>query len=84
MNILIIGGSGFLGYHLTESLLKKSYKVTVVDSDSFTLTNLDGSAVRYGAITVFGTPSNVQSNIIGGTGIWYGTSSVYDTIITLP
>ena len=31
MNILIIGGSGFLGYHLTESLLKKSYKVTVLD-----------------------------------------------------
>ena len=33
---------------------------------------------------IFGTPSNVQSNINGGTGVWYGSSSVYDTIITSP
>ena len=41
----------------------RSYKVTVVDSDSFTLTNLDGTAVQYGAITVFGTPSNAKFHL---------------------
>jgi len=33
---------------------------------------------------IFGTPSNIQSNINGGTGVWYGTSSVYDTITSYP
>ena len=41
----------------------KTYKVTVVDSDSFTLTNLDGTAVQYGKITNFGTPSNAKFHL---------------------
>ena len=41
----------------------KTYKVTVVDSDSFTLTNLDGSKVQYGKITVFDTPSNAKFHL---------------------
>jgi len=41
----------------------RSYKVTVVDSDSFTLTNLDGSAVKYGKLTPFGTPSNAKFHL---------------------
>lgn len=41
----------------------KSYKVTVVDSDSFTLTHLDGTAVKYGAISNFGTPSNAKFHL---------------------
>ena len=30
-NILIIGGSGFLGSHVSDEFSKKNYKVTIVD-----------------------------------------------------
>ena len=40
-----------------------SYKVTKVDADTFTLTNLDGSAVSYGAKTNYGTPSNAKFHL---------------------
>ena len=32
MNILITGGAGFIGSHLTEKLIAKGYSVTIVDS----------------------------------------------------
>ncbi len=32
MNILITGGAGFIGSHLTEFLLKKKYNITVIDN----------------------------------------------------
>jgi flagellin len=41
----------------------KSYKVTVVDSDSFSLTNLDGTTINYGALAIFGTPSNAKFHL---------------------
>ena len=41
----------------------KSYKVTVVDSDSFTLKNLDDTLVQYGKITHMGTPSNAKFHL---------------------
>ncbi len=46
--------------------------------------NFWASMINNNSPGIFGTPSNVQSNINGGTGIWYGTSSVFDTIITSP
>ena len=44
--------------------------------------NFWASMINNNSPGIFGTPSNIQSNIQGGTGIWYGTSSTYDTIIT--
>ena len=41
----------------------KSYKVTKVDSDTFTLTHLDDTLVNYGAISNFGTPSNAMFHL---------------------
>ena len=29
--VLIIGGSGFIGSHVADELIKKKYKVTIVD-----------------------------------------------------
>ena len=31
MRVLIIGGSGFLGIHLAEELVKKGYKINILD-----------------------------------------------------
>ena len=30
-NILVTGGSGFIGSHVVDSLIKKNYKVTIFD-----------------------------------------------------
>ena len=46
--------------------------------------NFWASMINNNSPAIFGTPSNIQSNINGATGIWYGTSSVFDTIITSP
>ena len=31
-NILITGGAGFVGYHLTRALIKKGMKISVIDN----------------------------------------------------
>ena len=38
---LIFGGSGFIGSHLAEGLVKKGYEVTVFDNFKYGATNLD-------------------------------------------
>ena len=32
MKVIILGGAGFIGSHLTDFLLKKKYKITVIDN----------------------------------------------------
>ena len=32
MKIIITGGAGFIGSHLVELLIKKNYKITVIDN----------------------------------------------------
>ena len=60
-----------------QVIIKRSY----LDINSW---NFWASMINNNSPGIFGTPSNVQSNIIGGTGIWYGSSSKYDTIFTFP
>ena len=31
-NIIITGGAGFIGYHLSEKLLKKNFKIIIIDN----------------------------------------------------
>ena len=32
MKVIILGGAGFIGSHLADFLLKKKYKITVIDN----------------------------------------------------
>ena len=60
----------------------KSYQVTKVDSDSFSLKNLDGTLVKYGSITNFGTPSNAKfhlQSIAGAPTVGLGKGSYTST-----
>lgn len=41
-NILITGGTGFLGVHLARYLLKKKYSVTLLDTEELTAKDLQG------------------------------------------
>lgn len=38
-NVLITGGSGFLGFHLTRFLLKKGYKIVIIDKEKTDIEN---------------------------------------------
>jgi len=50
MNLLITGGCGFIGSHLTDSLVEKGHSVSVLDNLSTgSIENLNGKAVFYNA-----------------------------------
>jgi len=70
-----------IGFWSVNTNQKVVIKVSYMDITSW---NFWASMVNNNSPGIFGTPSNVQSNINGATGVWYGTSSVYDTIITSP
>ena len=70
-----------IGFWNVDPNQKVVVKMSYLDINSW---NFWASMINNNSPGIFGTPSNVQSNINGGTGIWYGTSSIYDTIITLP
>ena len=70
-----------IGFWNVNENQKVVIKVSYMDITSW---NFWASMVNNNSPGIFGTPSNIQSNINGATGVWYGTSSVYDTIITSP
>ncbi len=70
-----------IGFWNVNPSQKVVVKMSYMDINSW---NFWASIINNNSPGIFGTPSNVQSNISGGTGIWYGTSSIYDTIFTLP
>ena len=70
-----------IGFWNVNQNQKVVIKLSSMDVNSW---NFWASMINNNSPGIFGTPSNVQSNINGGTGVWYGSSSVYDTIITSP
>mgnify|MGYP001472776779 CR=1 FL=1 len=70
-----------IGFWNVNENQKVVIKVSYMDITSW---NFWASMVNNNSPGIFGTPSNVQSNINGATGVWYGTSSVFDTINTSP
>jgi len=56
MHYLITGGAGFIGSHLTEMLLSKNHRVTIVDNLSTgSFSNLAGTADHPNLRTIFGS-----------------------------
>lgn len=70
-----------IGFWNVNPNQKTVIKTSYMDINSW---NFWASMINNNSPAIFGTPSNIQSNINGATGIWYGTSSVFDTIITSP
>ena len=53
MNVLVVGGAGFIGSHLTERLLAEGHKVDVVDLLTFgSLANLAGARTLGGDLKI--------------------------------
>ena len=87
MNILIIGGSGFLGYHLTESLLKKSYKVTVLDRKKIYFKNknfkfVKGDIKNLKLLTKTIKPNDIVYNFAALSNIEESTLKPKETVLT--
>ena len=65
-----------LGFWNVDPEKQVIIKISAMDRSSW---NFWASIQNNNPPGIFGSPSNVQSNINGGIGIWYGTSSLYRT-----
>jgi len=70
-----------LGFWYVDPNKQVEIKISEMDRESW---NFWASIQNNNPPGIFGNPSNVQSNINGGLGIWYGTSSLYRTINCSP
>jgi hypothetical protein len=70
-----------LGFWNVDPNKQVQIKISAMNRESF---NFWVSIQQNNPPGIFGSPSNVQSNINGGLGIWYGTSSLYHTINCSP
>ncbi len=70
-----------LGFWNVDPEKQVIIKISAMDRSSW---NFWASIQNNNPPGIFGSPSNVQSNINGGIGIWYGTSSLYRTINCSP
>jgi len=66
-----------LGFWYVEPNKQVEIKISEMDRASW---NFWASIQNNNPPGIFGSPSNIQSNINGGFGIWSGTSSLYRTI----
>lgn len=63
MNVIILGGAGFIGKHLAKSLLNRGFFVTIFDNFSNSTKNSTTSLVNSGARIIEGDITNLQSII---------------------
>ena len=57
-NILVTGGAGFIGAHITEEFAKRGHKVTALDDLSGGFTDNLVQEVKFVQVKKYGVPSS--------------------------
>jgi UDP-glucose 4-epimerase len=85
MNILIIGGAGYIGSHVARELLDRGHRVTVFDNLSSGLREnlFPGEIFVYGTIHDYPALVRVMNGSTDGQTAPKGGSSVFDALIHL-